>query len=96
MNKRGYLDARCKGGIVAVMLYAVMTGVVLELVLRNRAGIVSESHVVHPVISSDYPREPYCLAGSASVVLVELNHLKLRLEQPLQCISRDSSTLRRG
>jgi hypothetical protein len=64
---------------------------VLEL-----AGIVSESHVVHLVISSDYPREPYCLVGSASVVLVELNHLKLRLEQSLQCISQNSSMLKKG
>lgn len=76
MNKRGYLGARCKGVSCCDVVCSNDRGV-LELGLRNRAGIVSESHVVHLVISSDYPREPYCLVGSASVVLVELNHLKL-------------------
>jgi hypothetical protein len=47
MIKRGYLGARCKGVSCCDVVCSNDRGV-LELVLRNRAGIVSESHVVHP------------------------------------------------
>jgi hypothetical protein len=47
MNKRGV--SRCAlQGVSCCDVVCSNDREVLELVLRNRAGIVSESHVVHP------------------------------------------------